>query len=164
MTARTRADDRAAAAMVGASGARGAVPVSPSVRAAFVAFTCYPLVRSLWLSLHKCAGPRHEVFVGLDNYRFLLRDRLFLVVGVEHKRVHRRPARTSDSAVIGLALLLNSPRVRARSMFRFAFFSTYLVGPVFVAAAVRGAAESARRSRESADRAGAAGSAAGLAG
>jgi len=34
---------------------------------------------------------------------------------------------------LGLAMLLNSPRVRGRTVFRFAFFSTNLIGPVFVA-------------------------------
>src|SRR4029079_12515635 len=33
---------------------------------------------------------------------------------------------------LGLALLLNHPRVRFRNLFRFAFFAPYLVGNVFV--------------------------------
>jgi len=36
-------------------------------------------------------------------------------------------------ASLGLAILLNSKLVRAKSFFRFAFFSTHLVGQVFVA-------------------------------
>ncbi len=36
-------------------------------------------------------------------------------------------------ASLGLALLLNSERVRCRDFFRYAFFSTHLVGGVFVA-------------------------------
>ena len=35
-------------------------------------------------------------------------------------------------ASLGLAMLVNARHVRAKSFFRFAFFSTYLVGPVFV--------------------------------
>jgi ABC-type sugar transport system permease subunit len=34
---------------------------------------------------------------------------------------------------LGLAVLLNSPKVRMRNFFRFAFFSSHLVGAVFVA-------------------------------
>src|SRR5689334_14627782 len=99
----------------------------------FATFTFYPLVRSLWLSLHKSAGPRHEIFVGLDNYRFLLRDRLFWwsVLNTGAFTVAFLVLQIPIS--LGLALLLNNPRVRARALLRFAFFSTYLVGPVFVA-------------------------------
>ncbi len=44
----------------------------------FCIFLLYPLSRSLFLSFHKTVGPRHLVFVGLDNYRFLLgHDLLF---------------------------------------------------------------------------------------
>ncbi len=99
----------------------------------FAAFTCYPLLRSLWLSLHKCAGPRNEVFVGLDNYRFLLRDRLFWWSVLNTGAFTVVLLALQIPLSLGLALLLNLPRVRARAAFRFAFFSTYLVGPVFVA-------------------------------
>jgi ABC-type sugar transport system permease subunit len=99
----------------------------------FATFTFFPLVRSLWLSLHKSAGPRYEVFVGLDNYRFLLRDRLFWWSVLNTSTFTAAFLVLQLPISLGLALLLNNPRVRARSFFRFAFFSTYLVGPVFVA-------------------------------
>ena len=99
----------------------------------FAAFMLYPLVRSFVLSFYKAAGVRHEEFVGLDNFRFILTDRifwgalantvlytvLFLIVWIP--------------AALGLAVLLNNPSVRWRSAWRFAFFSTHLVGGVFAA-------------------------------
>jgi ABC-type sugar transport system permease subunit len=106
--------------------------VSPFV-ALFAVFTIYPLARSLVLSFHASTGPRQHVFVGLDNYEFLLTDTLFwkalvntLVYAVLFVSLH-------IPASLGLALLLSSASVRLRAVFRFAFFSSYLVGHVFVA-------------------------------
>jgi ABC-type sugar transport system permease subunit len=99
----------------------------------FAIFMAYPLARSLVLSLYKAASPRTLKFVGLDNYRFLLHDLAFLGA----------VANTTYFAVVfillqiplslGLAILLNRPNLRGRSLLRFAFFSTHLVGAVFVA-------------------------------
>ncbi|HVT87910.1 MAG TPA: sugar ABC transporter permease [Tepidisphaeraceae bacterium] len=99
----------------------------------FVVFLAYPLAWSLVLSFYKSAGPRTHVFVGTKNYQFLLRDLVFwravlntLVYTVLYLLFY-------IPLSLGLALLLNSPAVRFRNMFRFAFFSSYLVGNVFVA-------------------------------
>jgi ABC-type sugar transport system permease subunit len=99
----------------------------------FCCFLIYPLGRSLWLAFHKTVGPRREVFVGFDNFWFLSQDRLF----------HLSVFNTFTYAVLfvalqvplalGLAIVLNDRRVVGRSLFRFAFFSTHLVGGVFVA-------------------------------
>jgi ABC-type sugar transport system permease subunit len=99
----------------------------------FGCFMLYPLCRSVVLSFYKAAGPRQLRFVGLDNYKFLLSDDIFwMAVG-----------NTTYFAVLfltlqiplslGLAVLLNNPRIRGRNFFRFAFFSSHLVGGVFVA-------------------------------
>jgi ABC-type sugar transport system permease subunit len=99
----------------------------------FMVFMVYPLLRSLMLSTYKSAGPRAREFIGFENYTFLLRDKLFwLAVGnTVYYTVVFLSLQIPTS--LGLALLLNSPRVRFRSLFRFAFFSSYLVGGVFVA-------------------------------
>src|SRR5205085_2137116 len=99
----------------------------------FCTFMIYPLGRSIVLSLHKAVGPAHLKFVGLENYKFLLFDRLFWLAA----------ANTAGYAIVfltiqipmslGLAMLLNSKRVCWRNFFRFAFFTPVLVGQVFVA-------------------------------
>lgn len=101
--------------------------------ALFAVFTLYPVVRSVMLSFYRSAGPRESQFVGLLNYKFLILDPQFrlaiantLLYTVIFLSLH-------IPASLGLALLLNSPRVRFRNLFRFAFFSTHLVGQVFVA-------------------------------
>ena len=99
----------------------------------FCCFMIYPLARSVVLSTYKAAGPEQLQFVGLNNYRFLVTDKIFwLAVG-----------NTTYFAVLflglqipialALAVMLNSKRLRFRNFFRFAFFSSHLVGGVFVA-------------------------------
>jgi ABC-type sugar transport system permease subunit len=99
----------------------------------FVCFMLYPLARSLVLSFEKTSGARQAYAVGWENYRFLFRDLLFwLAVGNTFLyALLFLPIQLVAS--LGLALVLNSPRIRFRNFFRFAFFSTYLVGQVFLA-------------------------------
>lgn len=103
----------------------------------FLVFLLYPLVTSIWTSLFQYATPRTNRLVGLGNYRYLLTTRLFwhalgntvvytiAIVGLQ------------IPLALGLALLLNNPAVRCRNLFRFAFFSSHLVGHVFVAVIFR---------------------------
>ncbi len=99
----------------------------------FIAFILYPVARSLMLSFYRSAGVRRSEFVGLENYRFLLFDPQF------HLALRNTLLYTVLFLLLyiplslGLALLLNNPAVRFRNVFRFAFFSTHLVGQVFVA-------------------------------
>src|SRR4051794_12230918 len=91
------------------------------------------MLRSIMLSLYKTAGPRHERFVGLANYAYLLRDRLFWAAVANTVAFSILFVCLQIPLSLALAVLLNSPKVRARNFFRFAFFSTHLVGSVFVA-------------------------------
>ncbi len=99
----------------------------------FLTFTLYPLVKSVLLSFYITNGPKSQVFVGLDNFRFLWGDPAF------HKAVWNTSFYAFCSVFLqlplslGLALLLNSSMVKGRNFFRFSFFSPHLVGQVFVA-------------------------------
>jgi ABC-type sugar transport system permease subunit len=94
-------------------------------------FLLYPLTRSLILSTYSTAGgPREEKFIGLGNYRFLLRDRLFWGATLNTLAFAIGLIALQIPLALGLALLLNSPLLRWRNVFRFLFFSTYLVGGV----------------------------------
>lgn len=106
--------------------------VSPFV-ALFSIFMVYPLGRSLVLSLYKAASPRSMKFVGLDNYRFLLRDWAFrgAVINTFYFAIVFILLQIPLS--LALAVALNSRRVYGRMFLRFAFFSSHLVGNVFVA-------------------------------
>ena len=106
--------------------------VSPFI-VLFCVFMLYPLVKSVILSFYITAGPRAQVFVGLDNFAFLLRDPDF------HKAAWNTLLFTLASLLVqlplslGAAMLLNSKAVRGRNFFRFAFFSPHLMGTVFAA-------------------------------
>jgi len=101
--------------------------------ASFLAFTLYPLIQSLWLSLHITVGPRAKLFTGAGNYAFMLSDPEF------YKALRNTAVFTLGALCIqlpialGLALLLNHTWLKGRSAWRFAFFSPYLVGQVFTA-------------------------------
>lgn len=93
----------------------------------------FPLARSIVLSFHNSAGPRKSIFVGLSNYSFILHDWLFWLA-VKNTLLYTITFLCLQVPLsLGLAMLLNSPSVMFRKFFRFAFFTPYLVGNVFVA-------------------------------
>jgi ABC-type sugar transport system permease subunit len=98
----------------------------------FLAFMVYPLLRSVSMSFYSYAGPHTTRFVGLGHYTFFLGD-VLLWVAVANTILYAVLFMALQIPLsLGLALLLNSPRVRFRNVFRFAFFAPYLVGNVFV--------------------------------
>jgi ABC-type sugar transport system permease subunit len=100
----------------------------------FATFMVYPMARSLMLSFYRTAGPQHLVYVGWENYRYLLfHDVTFALAVVNTAGFTVAFLLLQVPISLGLAVLLNSRHVRWRSFFRFTFFSSYLVGQVFVA-------------------------------
>ena len=106
--------------------------VSPFVLL-FCTFMIYPLGRSLMLTFYKTAGPRNQIFIGFKNYEFLFSDVLFWIAVGNTTAFVIAYLCVQIPGALGLAMLLNHKLVRCRSFFRFAFFSTHLVGQVFVA-------------------------------
>src|SRR5687767_4526999 len=104
--------------------ARGApyLFVGPFV-ALFLVFTLWPVARSLALSFYRSAGPRAGEFVGLLNYRFLLTDVQFHLAVLNTLLYTVLYLALFIPLSLGLAMLLNSRRVRFRNVLRFAFFS-----------------------------------------
>jgi len=97
----------------------------------FLAFTLYPMVKSVFLSLYITSGPKSSAFAGLGNFGFMFSDPSF----------YRALGNTAVFALgsvflqlpvsLGLAIVLNSRLVAFRNAFRFVFFSPYLLGSVF---------------------------------
>jgi ABC-type sugar transport system permease subunit len=110
--------------------------VAPFV-ALFAVFLLYPMARSLHLSMHRTAGTEAREFVGLGHYRYILTDRLFWLACLNTVVFAVLFLSVQIPASLGLAVLLNSPGVRFRNAFRFAFFSSHVVGGVFVAVLFR---------------------------
>lgn len=98
----------------------------------FGVFMLYPLVQSAVLSTNQTYGPGTRTFVGLGNFENLLQDPLFW------KSLRNTLVYALGSLFIqlplafGLALVLNSQRLRGRSLYRLVFFSPQLMGLVFV--------------------------------
>jgi ABC-type sugar transport system permease subunit len=97
-----------------------------------VVFTVYPLFKAAVLAFYQTNGPASRAFVGIDNFRFIFSDAVF----------RRALWNTSVFAFcsvfvqlplsLGLALLLNSGKSRAKAFFRLVLFSPNLVGQIFV--------------------------------
>jgi ABC-type sugar transport system permease subunit len=95
-------------------------------------FMLYPLVDAGILAFHQANGPTSRIFVGFDNFRYLAGDRLF------HRALWNTTVFAACSVFIqlplsmGLALLLNSDKSRAKGLIRLVLFSPNLVGQIFV--------------------------------
>lgn len=97
-----------------------------------VVFFLYPLGYATVLAFFQTAGPSRRVFVGLENFTFVLTDPDF----------HRALINTLIFAVasiglqlplsLGLAMLLNTKGDRMKGIFRLVIFAPNLVGQVFV--------------------------------
>jgi len=98
----------------------------------FVVFMVYPLIQSAFLALNQTYGPETQIFVGTKNFELLIEDPVFW------KAIRNTLIYTLGSLFIqlplafGLALVLNSRRLRGRSIYRLIFFSPQLMGLVFV--------------------------------
>jgi ABC-type sugar transport system permease subunit len=99
----------------------------------FATFHLYPLVRSLALSFCGTPGAGRVGFVGMANYAYLVRDITFWLAVANTAAYVVAFLAVQLPLSLGLALALNDRRVLGRNGLRFAFFSTSLVGPVFVA-------------------------------
>jgi lactose/L-arabinose transport system permease protein len=110
--------------------------VSPFV-VLFCVFLLYPLARSFYLSLFHLGGTPAAEFIGMGHYRFILTDPIFWLACLNTFAFAVLFLSIQVPASLGLAVLLDSRRVRCRELFRFAFFSSHVVGGVFVAVLFR---------------------------
>lgn len=113
---------------------RGRAPwlfLAPYLVVALV-FVVYPLLRAGALAFYQTNGPASRVFVGLDNFRFLLTDATFYRALVNTCVFALCSVFIQLPLSLGLALLLSSGRVRWKGFFRLVLFSPNLVGQIFV--------------------------------
>src|SRR5580658_232336 len=83
-------------------------------------FFLWPLWKSLELSLYTTTGASTRRFVGVDNYIFLfLHDRLFWLAVANTIAFTVAFLVVQIPVSLGLAILLNQKRVRARGILRF---------------------------------------------
>jgi ABC-type sugar transport system permease subunit len=95
-------------------------------------FFIVPLVNAAVLAFYETNGPRSRVFVGLDNFRFLLTDRYFYTALLNTTVFAVASVLIQLPLSLGLALLLNRGGDRTKAWFRLVLFSPNLVGQIFV--------------------------------
>ncbi len=99
----------------------------------FAIFMAYPLVESAILAGSQTYGPSHSIWVGWGNFRHLFQDPNFWLA-LENTSIYTLASVTIQLPLaLGLALILNQPGLKGRSLFRLIFFLPSLVGVVFVA-------------------------------
>jgi ABC-type sugar transport system permease subunit len=95
-------------------------------------FFVYPLIDATRLAFYQTHGALARQWVGLENFKFLLKDRNF------HDAVSHTVVFAVSNTVLmlplslGLALLLNTRQGRWKGFLRVLFFSPNFVGQIFV--------------------------------
>lgn len=85
------------------------------------------------LSFYITSGPRSRVFVGLDNFIYLLQDNDFRRAFWNNCVIAFFSLALQLPLSLLLAVMLNRHFIHGRNLFRFGFFSPYVFGTVFVA-------------------------------
>lgn len=99
----------------------------------FAVFLAYPMLLSVKMAFQQNAGPRVAEFVGTKNFTWMMQDPLFWTA-VRNTAVFAAASVLIQLPLsLGLALLLNSPKLKARGFWRAIFFAPVLVGLPFVA-------------------------------
>ncbi len=106
--------------------------VSPFI-VLFCVFMLYPLAQSVRYAFLTTNGPKNVVFVGFDNFQFLLQDPDFWTAVKNTAIFAFFSVFLQLPLSLGLAVLLNARWLKGAKFFRLAFFSPHLVGQVFVA-------------------------------
>lgn len=96
-------------------------------------FFLYPLFNAVVLAFYQTDGPQSRIFVGLDNFRFVLTDPNFWLALKNTATYAVLSVSLMLPISLGLALLLNTRNDRLKGVFRLIIFSPHLVGQVFVA-------------------------------
>jgi len=99
----------------------------------FLLFVAYPLVQSILLSLQQTFGPATSAYVGWKNYEHLFSDPLFWKATKNTFIYSLGTLAIQVPMALGLAILLNQPRLKGRLLLRLIFFAPSLVGVAFVA-------------------------------
>jgi len=88
----------------------------------FAIFFVYPIVFSLWLSLHDTRGLGEGTFVGLGNYGLLLRDQFFWGSMLNAAILFLIYVPIMTAMAVVLASVLNAGFVRLQGMWRMLIF------------------------------------------
>lgn len=95
-------------------------------------FFIYPLINSILLAFQQTNGLHSSVFVGLDNFKFVITDPVFHLAFKNTFWIVCASIFIQVPLSLGIALLLNNPGIRWRNTFRILILSPMLIGTMFV--------------------------------
>jgi len=96
-------------------------------------FTHYPIVSNLYHSLFSMGTvTRPEVYIGLENYRYLFEDEIFIKVLKNNFIYSMCTVPFSVAIALGMALLINR-NIKGRSLVRMSFFTPTVLPMIAVA-------------------------------
>lgn len=105
--------------------------VSPALAVLFFVLF-YPLVNAIWISLSSLSPQLVTKFVGLENFKRVFDYETHFFNGLKNSAVFTVSS-VALHLVIGMALaLLLNAQIRARTFFRIAFLTPWMVAPVVV--------------------------------
>ena len=99
----------------------------------FLVFIAYPMLLSGVMAFEQNAGPGVSEPVGFKNFVWMAQDPAFWVAARNTAIFAAASVFIQLPASLGLALLLNSDKIRGRGLWRMIFFAPVLVGLPFVA-------------------------------
>lgn len=99
----------------------------------FLVFIAYPMLLSGFMAFEQNAGPGVSEPVGFKNFTWLIQDPTFWTAVKNTTIFAAASVFIQLPASLGLAMLLNSGKIRARGLWRMVFFAPVLVGLPFVA-------------------------------
>lgn len=98
----------------------------------FTVFGIYPIIKSIMLAFYATNGPKSQVYVGLNNFKFMFHDHDFHVAVTNTVIYTLCSVFLQLPCALGLAILLNQKWLKAHSFLRLAFYSPNLMGTVYV--------------------------------
>lgn len=99
----------------------------------FLIFIAYPMLLSATMAFQQNAGPGVSEPVGLKNFKWMVQDPAFWTAVKNTTIFAAASVFIQLPAALGLALLLNSDKIKGRGLWRMIFFAPVLVGLPFVA-------------------------------
>lgn len=99
----------------------------------FGVFIAYPMLLSAFMAFQQNAGPSVSEPVGLKNFAWMAQDPAFWTAVKNTTIFALASVFIQLPASLGLALLLNSDKIKGRGLWRMIFFAPVLVGLPFVA-------------------------------
>lgn len=106
--------------------------IAPSVIGLLI-FAIWPILQSFFLSLNEWVGFGEKTFVGFDNFKIILQNKEIYTSIINTFRITIFALPISIMISLIIANMLNSPRLRGKSIFRVIFYLPIVTMPAAIA-------------------------------